>query len=88
MLDLFSSRALTRGEWVSELHQKVSVKKPNWNLSDMVRVGDHHLKPDVRARDGLVDTFSIWKLEQNFEIPSGKSCTSPGNRIDLRIERP
>lgn len=54
----------------------------------MVRVGDHHLKPDVRARDGLVDTFSIWKLEQNFEIPSGKSCTSPGNRIDLRIQRP
>lgn len=37
---------------------------------------------------GLVDRVSIWMLEQNFEIPSGKSCTSPGNRMGLGVQKP
>lgn len=53
MYDPFkSSLALTKGEWVSELLHKDSVKKLNWNLSGIVRFGDYHLKADVRARDG------------------------------------
>ena len=45
----------------------------------MVRFGDHQT---LRARDGW-GTFSIWKPEQEGEIPSEKSCTSTGNTMGL-----
>lgn len=86
MFDPFkSSLALTRGEWVSELHHKVSIKKPNWNLSGIVRFGDYHPKPDVKSRDGSggqsqnLDTGtkfwgSIWKDLYLSKKQNGLGC--------------
>lgn len=61
MFDPFSSLAVTRGEWVSELHHKVLVKKPNQSLCDMARLGNYHPKPDVRATDGSGRHVPYWE---------------------------
>lgn len=82
------SLALVEGEWVSELHHKVSVKKPNWNFSDMVKFCNYHSKPDVRARDGSGRHIqyleakvklwsSIWKKLYLFRKQNGFGYTEP-----------